>query len=89
MQLDTFLRKLETKPINLRYDHYEDKHVLEFEKRDGYFPYIELQAKPTNGKQKLYFDVLNWEMPKDERYVDKPFVQAKGFIMLSELRKDN
>ena len=41
MLLKTFLRKLDIQPVKIRHDHYEDKDILEFEKKEGYFPYIE------------------------------------------------
>lgn len=41
MQLSTFLKHMEQQPVHIRHDNYEDKDILEFEKKDGYFPYIE------------------------------------------------
>ena len=61
---------------------------MAFEKVDGYFPYIELQSKPVDGIQRVYFDVLNWELDHS-KYVTKPITSTKSFIAMLELHKGN
>lgn len=89
MQLSTFLRQLDAMPTRIRHDRYEDKDILEFEKKDGYFPYIEFQAQPKDKKQLVYFDILNWDADGNDRYVSECFQNAHGFMKMFYLDSTN
>ena len=88
MQLKTFLKRLVAQPTETRHDAYDNKDIMVFEKRHGYFPYIEFQSSPKDGKQEIYFDVLNWEVDKS-KYAIKANNHPIGFIMMLQLRNDN
>lgn len=93
MMLKTFLKRLEVQPIDIRHDAYENKDILIFEKKDGFFPYIEFQSKPADKVQNIYVDVLNWNsIDTKQQYMNNDEIlksNTKDFIYICQLKADN
>ena len=89
MLLKTFLKRLCFQPLEIRHDHYDNKDILTFEKKDGFFPYVEFQSTPVDKQQDIYFDVLNWE-PYTEKYMSNcDLKSAAGFTKIYKLNAEN
>ena len=88
MLLKTFIKHFIVQPIHIRHDSYDGKDILEFEKVDGFFPYIEFQSTPTNKQQVVYFDVLNWEVDHD-KYVSNNYPNTLSFMKIIKMSAEN
>lgn len=88
MLLKTFLKKLVVQPKEVRHDAYDGKYMLEFEKIDGYFPYIEFQSVPKDGNQEVYVDVLNWDL-QPQKYVSSINCNNASFMKVMHMSNGN
>ena len=84
MLLKTFLKRLVVQPTTIRHDAYDGKDFLKFEKHDGYFPYIEFQSTPKDGKQEVYIDVLNWDFD-NSKYISSKNSRTFDFVKIIDL----
>lgn len=84
MLLKTFTKHLIVQPISIRHDSYEGKDILEFEKIDGFFPYLEFQSQPKDKTQIIYFDVLNWEINHD-KYINSYVPNTLSFMLITKM----